>query len=271
MQPTRIEKNVADVCRAVLDGDIEDLLVVGPSPTVIDGLVTVLSEPDSASTVRLLATESVLKETVSGFTDASTVADLVADEVLSLRTSAERLGGPLLLTDERVVSLVVTDERTAGLATEDAEFVGAARNEYANRWTDAEPFTLRTPPLSRVRETLETEFGAELAADFEAMRVALAESAGDLDVVDVSLLAAARNEALLYDISTWGENVGVASRATFSRKKTHLEEQGLIETEKVPIDVGRPRLRLLLNDDRLREADASETVSVAAELLAVEA
>ncbi len=271
MQPTRIEKNVADVCRAVLDGDTEELLIVGPSPTVIDGLVAVLSEPESASTVRLLATESVLKETVSGFTDASTVADLVADEVLSLRTSAERLGGPLLLTDERVVSLVVTDERTAGLATEDAEFVGAARNEYANRWTDAEPFTLRTPPLSRVRETLETEFGAELAADFEAMRVALAESAGDLDVVDVSLLAAARNEALLYDISTWGENVGVASRATFSRKKTRLEEAGLVETEKVPIDVGRPRLRLLLGDERLREADASEMVRVAAELLAVEA
>jgi hypothetical protein len=271
MQPTRMEKNVTDLCRAVLDGVAEELLAVGPSPAVVDGLVAVLGERESVPTVRLLATESVLKEAVSEFTDASAIADLVADETLSLRTSAERLDGPLLLTDERVVSLVLADGRAAGLVTDDAEFVGAARNEYADRWTDAEPFALRTPPLSRVQESLETEFGTAMADDFEAMRTALAESEGDLDEVDVSLLAAARNEALLYDISTWGENVGVASRATFSRKKTRLEEAGLIETEKVPIDVGRPRLRLLLGDERLREADAGEMVSVAAELLAVEA
>jgi transposase len=268
MQPTRIEKNATGLCRAVLDGVTQEVLVVGPSLAVIDGLVAVLGERETAPTVRLLATESVLKEAVSEFTDASVIADLVADGSLSLRTSDERLDGPLLVTDGRVVSLVTTDERTAGLATEDAEFVGAARNEYADRWTDAEAFSLRTPPLSRVQETLEDEFGAELADDFERMRIALAETTGDLNEVDVSLLAAARNEALLYDISTWGENVGIASRATFSRKKTHLEECGLIATEKVPIDVGRPRLRLLLGDERLREADADEIVSVAAELLA---
>ncbi len=270
MQPTRIEKNVTDVCHTVLDGIAEDVLAVGPSPAVIDGLVAVLSQHESAPTVRLLATESVLKEAVGEFTDASVIADLVADDVLSLRTSAARLDEPLLLTDERVVSLVTTDERAAGLATDDAEFVGAVRNHYADYWTDADPFNLRTPPLSRVQETLETEFGAELADDFEVMRIALADTTGDLDEVDVSLLAAARNEALLYDISTWGENVGIASRATFSRKKTQLEEAGLIDTEKVPIDVGRPRLRLLLGDDRLREADAGEVVNVAAELLAAE-
>lgn len=270
MQPTRIEKNVTDVCHTVLDGSAEDVLAVGPSSAVIDGLVAVLSQHERAPTVRLLATESVLKEAVGEFTDASVIADLVADDVLLLRTSAAHLDGPLLLTDERVVSLVTSDERAAGLATDDAEFVGAARNHYADYWTDADPFNLRTPPLSRVQETLEAEFGAELADDFEVMRIALADTTGDLDEVDVSLLAAARNEALLYDISTWGENVGIASRATFSRKKTHLEEAGLINTEKVPIDVGRPRLRLLLGDDRLRKADAGEVVNVAAELLAAE-
>uniref|UniRef100_UPI000A78D6B4 transcriptional regulator TbsP domain-containing protein n=1 Tax=Halococcus thailandensis TaxID=335952 RepID=UPI000A78D6B4 len=72
---------------------------------------------------------------------------------------------------------------------------------------------------------------------------------------------------MLYDISRWGEDAGVASKATFSRKKTQLEEQGLLETEKVPIDVGRPRLRLLLGEERLREADADELASVAHEML----
>jgi hypothetical protein len=268
MQPTHIEKNATDLCGAALDDVTGEVLAIGPSTAVIDGLVTVLTEHDDAPTVRLLATESVLKDAVDEFTDASIIADLVADETLVLRTTTERLDGPLLLTDERVISLVTTHERTAGLATDDTSFVDAAREEYTDRWADAEPFTLRTPPLSRVQESLEREFGTELAADFERMRIALAETDGDFDEVDISLLAAARNEALLYDISTWGEGVGVASRATFSRKKTRLEEGGLIDTEKVPIDVGRPRLRLLLGDDRLREIEADEVVSVAAELLA---
>jgi predicted transcriptional regulator len=92
------------------------------------------------------------------------------------------------------------------------------------------------------------------------------ESMGDddeLDEVEVNLLVAAKHEQLLYDISRWGEDAGVASKATFSRTKNHLEEKGLIETEKIPIDVGRPRLRLLLGDERLREAEAEELASVA--------
>jgi len=83
----------------------------------------------------------------------------------------------------------------------------------------------------------------------------------------VSLLVAAKNEVLLYDISKWGEDVGIASKATFSRTKTKLEDNGLIATEKVPIDVGRPRLRLQLGDDRLREASADELAAVSQDLL----
>jgi hypothetical protein len=85
--------------------------------------------------------------------------------------------------------------------------------------------------------------------------------------VTLSLLVAARNDVLLYDISKWGEDAGIASKATFSRTKTELEEQGAIETEKVPIDVGRPRLRLRLGDERLRAAAPGRLAAVAAEVL----
>ena len=83
----------------------------------------------------------------------------------------------------------------------------------------------------------------------------------------ISLLIAAKNEVLLYDISKWGEDVGIASKATFSRTKSRLEESGVITTEKVPIDVGRPRLRLQLGDGRLREAPADNPAAVAADIL----
>jgi predicted nucleic acid-binding protein len=268
-QSTLIERNETEVCRTVLDDAPDGVLAVGLSADVIDGLLTVLTEREDSPTIRVLAAESVLKELVSDFTVASTIADFVASDVLSLRTATSRLDGPLLLTEDRVISIVSTGDRTAGLATDDDEFVETARSRYGDLWDDAGSFSLRTPPLSRVQETLDEEFGPDLQADFEQMRTALGTDRGDgnLDAVDISLLAAAKNEALLYDISTWGEDVGVASRATFSRKKNRLEETGLIDTEKVPIDVGRPRLRLLLGDERLRGADADELVSAASSIL----
>ena len=79
---------------------------------------------------------------------------------------------------------------------------------------------------------------------------------------------AARNEVLLYDISRWGEDVGIASKATFSRTKTRLEDHDLIDTEKVPIDVGRPRLRLQLGQQRLRDADPAEFLAIVQDELA---
>ena len=267
-QPTRIERNVTDICHAVLDGRSDTVLVVGPSVAVIDGLLDVLDDRNDPPSINLLASESVLKTFVSDFTDAATLADFVAADVVSLHVADDVFDGPLMVTEDEVVSLVSTPGRTAGLSTDDDEFVATAWEEYNARYENAEAFTLRTPPLSRVRETMEEEFGSEAVADFERMRASLAgnESSGELDEVDISLLAAAKNELLLYGISTWGENVGIASRATFSRKKTQLEAAGLIDTEKVPIDVGRPRLRLLLGDDRLRDAD--DVVATAEELLA---
>jgi len=88
-----------------------------------------------------------------------------------------------------------------------------------------------------------------------------------LDEVTISLLVAARNGELLYDISEVGRDIGLAARATFSRTKTTLEDMGLIDTEKVPIDVGRPRLRLMLGDERLEDASTDELASVAQSLL----
>jgi len=273
MTPTtdvnQIKRNAADLYQAVLADASADVLAVGLAPSGIEDVLKVLTEHGDPPSVRLLATESALKEAMSTFTTAGTAADLVAGDVLSLRTTADRLDGPLVCTDEAIISVISTDSRTAGLSTRDDEFVEAAREQYTTAWENAKPFGLRTPPLSRVRNTLDEEFGPDLRADFERMRVTLGSERGDseVDEVVISLLAAASNEQLLYDISTWGERVGVASRATFSRKKSTLEEHGVIETEKVPIDVGRPRLRLLVGDERLREADTDELVGVAGSML----
>lgn len=265
-QSTVIERNATDLWQAMLEGNSDNVLAVGLSTDVISGMLTALTERDDTPSIRILAAETVLKDLVSDFTVAGTIADFVADDVLSIRTTENRFDGPLVITEKRVITIVPTDAQTAGIGTDDEEFVEDAQHHYADHWENADSFTLRTPPLSRVRETLATELGPEVTDDFEQMRTALQTTRDNdqsaLDAVDLCLLAAAKNGALLYDISRWGENVGLASRATFSRKKTAFEEMGIIETEKVPIDVGRPRLRLLLGDERLQGVDADELVGV---------
>ena len=262
--------SVGDVLSDGLSGADDDVIVVNPSRETIDALVDVLDGGSTTATVRLFAAEEPLKYLMDDFLVASTVADLIASGALAVRTLDAVPNSALVLSDESVVSLVESGEQTAGLATTDAAFVAETYAHYDERWAKASEFSLRTPPRSRVMETLESDIGPGSAADFETVLDSLDTARGNgegLDEVMISLLVAAKNGELLYDISKWGEDVGVASKATFSRTKTHLEDNGLLDTEKVPIDVGRPRLRLLLGDQRLADATADEMAGVARELL----
>lgn len=258
---------VTEGVRAV-DGD---LLVVHPSRETVRTLVETLRGLDAPPQVRLLVAERPVKDLMNDFLLASVSADLIQTEALAVKTHGEASETALFVTEDAVVSLVGGGSKAAGLTTTDEAFVDAAGAYHDDRWADATPFTLRTPPLSEVRETLAAEIGERTASDFDRVLDSLGAARGDgegLDEVTISLLVAARNRELLYDISKWGEDVGLASKATFSRSKTRLEEKGLIDTEKVPIDVGRPRLRLKLGDDRLADADPDELAGVAQRLLA---
>jgi hypothetical protein len=270
----RIETDVADVYRAVLSETTDDAFVVVPGSASVERLVTVLDELDSPPTVRLLAFDDTLKDVLDDFLVASTAADLIDAGTLSLGTTEETGTGQLVITDETVVSLVSAGQQVAALGTDDDEFVASANERYDERWEASSSYSLRTPPLSRIRETMVEAFDPGVRDDFDAVLASLDTARGDgngLDEVTISLLVAAKNEELLYDISKWGEDTGVASKATFSRTKTRLEEMGLLDTTKVPIDVGRPRLRLLLGDERLSEADADELAAVATGILSTDA
>jgi hypothetical protein len=263
--------SVEDVLSSVLSATEDVLLVVDPAATTIERLIEVASETDDdLPGIRVLADERVLKRVMDDFLVASNAADLIEAGVLSLRTVEEGAGNALLITDDTVLALVSVGERVAALATDDGSFVSAAGESYHDQFEDAKEFNLRTPALTRVRSSLDSEIGPQSLSDFDTVLSSLRTARGNgegLDEVTISLLVAAKNEILLYDISKWGEDVGIASKATFSRTKTKLEDLGLIDTEKVPIDVGRPRLRLKLGDERLRDADAQELAGVAQSIL----
>ena len=121
-------------------------------------------------------------------------------------------------------------------------------------WKSAAQFSRRTPGLPRLRQTMEQKLGEEFRKDFHAILSSFDELRGTGDgfnEVSIALLAGARNELLFYDVSRWGEDVGLASRATFSRKKNVLEDIDVIETSKQPVNVGRPKQRLHLVDEGL--------------------
>jgi hypothetical protein len=250
-----------EVLRAGLDGETGELLLINPAAETMEAAVEMYRNDESLPAIKVFADKQPLKDLTDDFIIASGIADLVDDGVFEVRTLSAVPRHSLLVTDEFVLSFVQGADGVAGLRTTDDSFVSDIFEEYSNRWSDASEFPLRTPPLSHVRETLEEDIGAPAVEDFDRILDSLEMAKGDgegLDEVTISLLVAANNGELLYDISRWGEDIRLASKATFSRNKNLLEEAGLIDTEKVPIDIGRPRLRLLLGDSGLESASVEE-------------
>lgn len=267
MESNIMERSLADVLGEALAAEGDSLFVIAPDAPTIEALVEVLGS--SASSVRLLADRDTLKAATSEFLIAGRAADRIEAGTLEIRAGDDGTN-TLLLTDNAVVSVVRADGHAAGLTTTDEAFVDETKERFEAAWEAAETYTLRTPSLARARETLAAELGESTAEDFDAILSSLETTdaeRGAFDEVMISILTAARNEDLLYDISKWGEDVGIASKATFSRTKTRMEEAGLIDTEKVPIDVGRPRLRLKLADERLENADPDDLLGVARSIL----
>lgn len=264
--------DMAHVLGSVLSEATGTVYMINPTQNLAKALVTDCSDTLLSNTnVRLLSDEQLLKDVMDDFIVASNAAELVDSDVLTLRTGDISEPNSLVVTTNSTVTIVQVNNRVAGMVADDTEFVADVRGLYEQTFESAASYPLRTPAISSVRSTLASEIGDETRSDFDSMLTTLQTARGDgkgLNEVTISLLVAAKNNVLLYDISKWGEDVGIASKATFSRTKTELEESGLIDTEKVPIDVGRPRLRLKLGHNRLVSASSDQLAGVAKNLLA---
>ncbi len=271
MQSNLLTSKIDEILETVLEGTTGTVYMANPSVDTIEALVNVgMTLGESGPSVRLLANERTLKDAMDDFLVASDAADLKRSDNLSLRTFEEPPQNPLLVTEEQITSIVRTTNNVGGLITDSETFVTDTYEAYANRWEEASSFTLRTPPITVVRQTLREDISPAAKDDFNSMLNSLdtvGANGSELDEVMISVLVAAKNEVQLYEISKWGEDVGVASKAKFSRLKRQLENMGLVETEKVQIDIGRPRLRLKIADGRLREGDSSELATAARSIL----
>jgi hypothetical protein len=241
----------------------DDIIVGYPDESLVIALARIL-EAGMNRQVRILMGPASVQSMSDNFFTLSKLSELSAKGFdIRLSSSAQSPG----VTDgDQVVVPVDTPDRAVGFVDSDEEFVESLTTAYENSWSRSTPYDPDVPPLSTLLERLATNTSEELAADFESV-LSAKDSLGawndGVSVVSLSLLLAARHEALLYDLSEWGERTGLASKATFSRTKIQLEEENLINTQSVPIDVGRPRLKLLLNEQELESADPESVVEIA--------
>jgi hypothetical protein len=239
--------------KTIPDGDVPALCVNLHANQIIT-LTEELYMAGEAPTVQLLADSSQIKDALSDFIVASKVADLVDKGQLDIRMLDEPVQNAMMATESEIVVPLMGDHT---VTSADEDVAAALYSEFLSHFEDAENYDLRTPPISKVKSTLREELGDDIADDLDVVLSHADEISNSneyLDIVEVTILLAARNEILQYDIAKWGEDTGVASKATYSRTKSALEDAGLITTEKVPIDIGRPRLRLIATE-KIANAD----------------
>lgn len=241
--------SATDVVADILTDD--ELLAVLPRPEGVRTLVGVLNEDADPAEIRLLTPEATAKEIRREFVTATHLVDHIEAGTIEMRifSGAVEPRHTVFIGTERTTSVVwPPGETIAAVTTESEEFRTAVAPAYETMWTDAEEASFYTPGYTRLLQSLSEEFDTEMRDDVaDALAAESTKRAlnGSLDAVDVMVLVAARHGEQLYELSRWGERVGLASPATFSQAKLELEEQGVIETEKIPVDRGRPRQRLV--------------------------
>lgn len=242
------------------------VIIAFREPSLIQAVAEELGESSVSGEVQLIAPESTLKTIRDDFRAAGMVADRVDEERLTIRASETQEFDSFVASESEFTPFLRArqsgDSSTDFVAihSDDTEPAAEFWEHATALWDSTSDFNFRLPPLSTALDKIESTVGDGVRQDLE--RVVSAEESpplpeGALDKDEAILLLAARNECVHYDVGVWGQETGFASKATFSRKKSGLEDAGVVETEKVPVDVGRPRQRLLL-ESGLEELGAIE-------------
>ncbi|WP_143114441.1 transcriptional regulator TbsP domain-containing protein [Halopenitus persicus] len=260
-----IGDGLEDVLGQIGSDDDSDRLLVDPSPTMVEEITQLLYSDNE--TINILAQQDTLKEALSDFRIAARAVDLIEEDRIDLRIVDQTLNNTLLLTPSSMATLLRLDSRLNALVTTDEELMERTRSMYQNLFADARSYDVHTPAYSEVQTSLREAINQEMEQDYIAALESSSSLDNPIDEVAIGVLVAARNGELQYELSAWGEKIGIASRATFSRTKSQLEDEDLITTEKVPIDVGRPRYRLQLENPQLSNIPVEEIGNAARELI----
>lgn len=235
----------------VIDGSSEVYLVGGHVEDIRSAVASVWTLRGEAGhsniKLTLIGAKDVLKEALDDLVIGSWFSEMV------------KYGeGAVFVTDQKQSRLVIGDQSaytvidTPGgdvyLSTDDGDSVQELKAKYDEIVDSESTFKIRVPTISSIRSSLDDVFDDGVIETFDEVFTHLSKEERQIKNTTIFLLIAAYEGLLQYDISRFGNDVGVASTATFSRDKGQLEDENLIETKKVPRDIGRPRLRIHLHD-----------------------
>lgn len=229
--------------------DSDDVkLVISDIELIIEVVDQISANEDTDFEV--IIPESEARQVQLNFPLNSKTAELVKQNRLSLYSTETKPLSNIVLDGSDFYNLIRLGEIEQFAKSTDKDHSTKIDEEFTRMKDTSELIKLDilawSVLLTQLEETVDTETRREFERLIEAARI---ENLGALDDISVAIIAAAQSGALLNDLGNWAEEVHLASKATFSRRKQNLEEEGIIYTEKVPIEVGRPKQRLLLSDD----------------------
>jgi hypothetical protein len=269
-----MSESVTEVFRSVVAelDPASDYYLLNPSRAVLDALGVVGIESDRLPTFRVLASHEIAGWVRDAFITAARIETLAQEGVVEFRRSHVERDSPTIVGEREAFPIVAIGESAKQFHTDDTEFVGDVHAECVDLWADAQPYGVRAPALPEALEQAEARLGQEFQRAFEqSLTVADEfENPAEFCPIRATLLLAAVHEILHYDVSRWGEDVGVASRASYSRRKSTLESEGVIEAETVVTDLGATRHRLGLTDEYRQRIDEEGVESVLREVARTE-
>jgi hypothetical protein len=225
------------------------------------------------------------------------VAEVVATGEFELRTlvgnggqdgatDTETAARPLAFATPDRVDAVAGPRPDRTLVSESGGETAAAHEAATARFEAATPATVEMPPRTRLldaaRETLDDRFADDVAAVLDALDHGAVGRTGTVTDRTLLVALAARHDHLFRDLRRWvdgaggagggdgdsddtrrdADRVAVAPGQELTADRRALVERELIESVKVPMGPGRPRIRLRAVDEALLRAEPPEVLSV---------
>lgn len=242
----------------------EVLATSGQKRLVIANFETALTLLDSdrvhsRGELKLILTGPIAQQLSDRFPINSYFQKLEERDDIKIRQGSTNVHLPgVILLEERLFYPVSFGSVNTSLEISNSELQQQLCDEFDTVFSEAGKIDLTVPPWKELLAGLAEATSSETAREFETLvEAATPDDLDSLDEVSLALIAAARTGALQYDISKWGEEMNIGSKATFSRRKSTLENDGVITTEPIKVKVGRPRDRLLLADESQNDRSAS--------------
>jgi hypothetical protein len=256
------------------------LVATGVPLGLLPPILAARRRTDDAAPWRIACREGVVDALGRALALGTDVAEATADGSLELRTITDERRSLLFATPDRADAVAGPCSDPRLVSDTDDSTAGAVFRATTSRFEAATPATVDMPPrtalLDAAREMLDDRFATDLAAVLDGLEYGALGRTGTVTDRTLLVALAARHDHLFWDLRRWVDGDGdthagraaIAPGQDLTADRRALVERELIESIKVPMGPGRPKLRLRAIDETLLRAKPDEVLSVLRERFA---